>query len=159
MGVLADIKNRGVRETFFLICDGLKGLPDVVGNVWPLTTVQTCIIHLFRNTFRLLSKKDWDALKREVKPIYTAPKPNAAKAALENLDEKWEKKYGAIIWLWESVWEEFTPILDYDFSDPHRDLLNERDRIPQRPIPACGPSPRALPDRAGGAEVPVSCHS
>jgi transposase-like protein len=53
MSVLTDIKNRGVTDTFFLVCDGLKGLPDVVGNVWPLTTVQTCIIHLIRNTFKL----------------------------------------------------------------------------------------------------------
>jgi len=116
MSVLTDIKNRGVRDTFFLICDGLKGLPDVVGNVWARTTVQTCIIHLIRNTFRLASKKDWDALKRDVKPIYTAPNANAARAALEDLDEKWGKKYGAIIRLWESAWEEFIPFLDYDLE-------------------------------------------
>jgi putative transposase len=79
MSVLTDIKNRGVTDTFFLVCDGLKGLPEVVGNVWPLATVQTCIIHLIRNTFKLASKKDWDALKRDVKPIYTAPNPNAAR--------------------------------------------------------------------------------
>lgn len=114
MSVLTDIKNRGVTDTFFLVCDGLKGLPEVVGNVWPLTTVQTCIIHLIRNTFKLASKKDWDALKRDVKPIYTAPNPNAARAALEELTEKWGKKYGAIIRLWESAWEEFIPFLDYD---------------------------------------------
>ncbi|RCS61208.1 IS256 family transposase [Microbacterium sp. JB110] len=116
MSVLTDMKNRGVRDTFFLVCDGLKGLPEVVSNVWPLTTVQTCIIHLIRNTFRLASKKDWDALKRDVKPIYTAPNPNAARAALEDLDEKWGKKYGAIIRLWESAWEEFIPFLDYDIE-------------------------------------------
>ncbi|SNU02583.1 Transposase (or an inactivated derivative), partial [Ruaniaceae bacterium KH17] len=114
MSVLTDIKNRGVKDTFFLVCDGLKGLPEVVGNVWPLTTVQTCIIHLIRNTFRLASKKDWDALKRDVKPIYTAPNHNAARAALEDLDEKWGKKYAAIIRLWENAWEEFIPFLDYD---------------------------------------------
>jgi hypothetical protein len=45
MSVLTDIRNRGVRDVFFLVCDGLKGLPEVVGNVWPLTIVQTCIIH------------------------------------------------------------------------------------------------------------------
>lgn len=116
MSVLTDIKNRGVKDTFFLVCDGLKGLPEVVGNVWPLTTVQTCIIHLIRNTFRLASKKDWDALKRDVKPIYTAPNPNAARAALEDLDEKWGKKYAAIIRLWDSAWEEFIPFLDYDIE-------------------------------------------
>jgi putative transposase len=65
MSVLTDIKNRGVKDVFFLVCDGLKGLPEVVGNVWPLTTVQRCIIHLIRNTFRLASKKDWDALKKD----------------------------------------------------------------------------------------------
>ena len=69
MSVLTDMKNRGVTDTFFLGCDGLKGLPEVASNVWPMTTVQTCIIHLIRNTFKLASKKDWDALKRDVKPI------------------------------------------------------------------------------------------
>ena len=116
MSVLTDIKNRGVRDTFFLVCDGLKGLPDVVANVWPLTTVQTCIIHLVRNTFTLASKKDRDALKRDVRPIYTAVNPDAARSALDELTEKWGKKYGAIIRLWESAWEEFNPFLDYDLE-------------------------------------------
>jgi len=114
MSVLTDMKNRGVTDTFFLVCDGLKGLPEVVSNVWPLATVQTCIIHLIRNTFRLASKRDWDALKRDVKPIYSAPNPTAARAALDDLTEKWGKQYGAIIRLWESAWEEFIPFLDYD---------------------------------------------
>ena len=86
--LLTDIKNRGVKDTFFLVCDGLKGLPEVVTNVWPLTTVQTCIIHLIRNTFRLASKKDWDAITRDVRPIYTAPNAAAARAAVEELTER-----------------------------------------------------------------------
>jgi putative transposase len=114
MSVLTNIKNRGVKDSFFLVCDGLKGLPEVVGNVWPLTTVQTCIIHLIRNTFQLASKKDWDALKRDVKPIYTAPNAAAARMALEELTERWGKKYGAIVRLWENAWEEFIPFVDYD---------------------------------------------
>lgn len=114
MSVLTALKNRGVTDTFFLVCDGLKGLPDVVGNVWPLATVQTCIIHLIRNTFRLASKKDWDALKRDVKPIYSAVNADAARAALDELTQKWGKQYGAIVRLWESAWEEFIPFLDYD---------------------------------------------
>jgi putative transposase len=114
MSVLTDLRNRGVKDTFFVVCDGLKGLPDVVGNVWPLTTVQTCIIHLIRNTFRLASRRDWDALKHAVKPIYTAVNADAARAALDELTEKWGAKYGAIIRLWNNAWEEFTPFLDYD---------------------------------------------
>lgn len=114
MSVLTDIKNRGVKDTFFLVCDELKGLPEVVGNVWPLTTVQTCIIHLIRNTFRLASKKDWDALRRDVKPIYTAVNAAEARAAFEELTERWGRKYGAIVRLWDNAWEEFIPFLDYD---------------------------------------------
>ncbi len=114
MSGLTDIKNRRVTDTFFLVCDGLKGLPEVIFIVWPLTTILRCIIHLIRNTFRPASKKAWDALKRDVKPIYTAPNHTAAKAAPESLEEKWGKRYAAITWLWTSPWEEFIPFLDYD---------------------------------------------
>jgi transposase-like protein len=114
MAVLTDLKNRGVHDVFFLVCDGLKGLPEVVANVWPLATVQTCIIHLIRNTFRLASKRDWDALKRDVRPIYTAVNAQAARAALEEMTAAWGSKYAAIIRLWENAWQEFIPFLDYD---------------------------------------------
>jgi putative transposase len=114
MSVLTDLKNRGVRDTFFVVCDGLKGLPEVVGNMWPQTIVQTCIIHLIRNTFRLASKRDWDALRRDVKPVYTAVNAAAARAAFDELAERWGGRYPAIIRLWESAWEEFIPFLDYD---------------------------------------------
>ena len=99
---------------FFLVCDGLKGLPEVVGNVWPLTTVQTCIIHLIRNTFRLASKRDWDALKRDVKPIYTAVNADRRPGRPGRADRKWGARYPAIIRLWDNAWEEFIPFLDYD---------------------------------------------
>jgi transposase-like protein len=114
MSVLTDLRNRGIKDVFFLVCDGLKGLPEVVSNVWPLTTVQTCIIHLIRNTFRLASKKDWDALRRDVKPIYTAVNADTARAALDDVEDKWGKRYPAVIRLWRNAWAEFIPFLDYD---------------------------------------------
>ena len=114
MAVLTEIKNRGVNDVFFLVCDGLKGLPDAVNNVWPLTTVQTRIIHLLRNTFRLASKRDWDELKRDVLPIYTAANAAAARVALDELAEKWGTRYRAMIGLWENAWAEFIPFLDDD---------------------------------------------
>jgi putative transposase len=114
MSVLVDLKNRGVRDVLFLVCDGLKGLPEVVANVWPQTVVQTCVVHLIRNTFRLVGRQDWDAVKRDIKPIYTAPRPDAALAAMTELEQKWGKKYGAMIRLWRNAWEEFAPFLDYD---------------------------------------------
>ena len=114
MSVLTDLRNRGVRDVFFVVCDGLKGLPEVVGNVWPETIVQTCIIHLIRNTFRLSSRRDWDALKRDMKPIYTAVNADAARTAFDELAERWGQRYPAIVRLWDSAWAEFIPFLDYD---------------------------------------------
>jgi transposase-like protein len=116
MSVLTDLRNRGVKDVFFVVCDGLKGLPEVVANAWPAAIVQTCIVHLIRNTFRLASKRDWDALKRDVKPIYTAVNAAAARAALDELTEKWGQRYAAVIRLWENAWTEFIPFLDYDIE-------------------------------------------
>jgi len=114
MAVLTDLRNRGVKDTFFLVCDGLKGLPEVVSNVWPQAIVQTCIIHLIRNTFRLTSRKYWDEIKRDIKPIYTAVNATAARAAFDDLSEKWGPRYPAVIRLWDNAWAEFIPFLDYD---------------------------------------------
>ncbi|MDG4805226.1 IS256 family transposase [Micromonospora sp. WMMD1120] len=116
MSVLTDLRNRGVKDVFFLVCDGLKGLPEVVTNVWPRTVVQTCIIHLIRNTFRLTSRRYWDELKRDIKPIYTAVNADAAKAAFDDLAEKWGGRYPAVIRLWDNAWAEFIPFLDYDLE-------------------------------------------
>jgi putative transposase len=114
MSVLTDLRNRGLKDVFFLVCDGLKGLPDVVTNVWPRTVVQTCIIHLIRNTFRLTSRRYWDELKRDIKPIYTAVNATTARAAFNDLAEKWGARYPAVIRLWDNAWTEFIPFLDYD---------------------------------------------
>jgi transposase-like protein len=116
MSVLTDLRNRGIKDVFFLVCDGLKGLPEVAGNVWPQAIVQTCIVHLIRNTFRLASRRDWDALKRDLKPIYTAVNAAAARDALSDLAERWGQRYPAIIRLWHNAWEEFIPFLDYDIE-------------------------------------------
>ena len=114
MSVLAELKNRGVADVFFVVCDGLKGLPDSVEAVFPQAVVQTCIIHLIRNTFRYASKKYWGQLAADLKPIYGAPSPEAAWAAFEEFEEKWGKPYPAISQLWRGAWEQFIPFLDYD---------------------------------------------
>ena len=112
--VLTELKNRGVEDIFFVICDGLKGLPDSVGAVYGQAIVQTCVIHLIRNTFRYASKKYWGQIATDLKPIYGAPTREAAWRAFEEFDEKWGKPYPAISGLWRSAWEQFTPFLDYD---------------------------------------------
>jgi putative transposase len=114
MSVLTDLKNRGVRDAFFVVCDGLKGLPEVVTTVWPQTIVQTCLIHLIRNTFRLTSRTYWDELKRDIRPIYTAVNETAARSAFEAMAAKWGQRYPAVVRLWDNAWTEFIPFLDYD---------------------------------------------
>jgi transposase-like protein len=114
MAVLTDLKNRGVADVFFVVCDGLKGLPASVNTVWPDAIVQTCIIHLIRGSFRYASRKYWEELSRDLRPIYTAPSEAAALAALDALDAKWGARYPAMINLWRNAWTEFIPFLDYD---------------------------------------------
>ena len=112
--VLSEIKNRGTRDVLMVVCDGLKGLPDAVNSVWEKTIVQTCIVHLLRNSFKYASKKDWAEVAKDLKPVYTAPSEAAALDAFAEFSGKWEKRYPAIIRLWENAWAEFTPFLQFD---------------------------------------------
>src|SRR6266487_300778 len=112
--VLTEIKNRGVADCCIVVCDGLTGLPDAIATVWPQAITQTCVVHLLRNSFRYASRKDWAAIARDLKPIYTAPTEAAALEALAGFAAAWEARYPAIIRLWEHAWAEFVPFLTFD---------------------------------------------
>lgn len=112
--VLSEIKNRGTQDVCIVVCDGLKGLPDAIANVWPAAITQTCVIHLLRNSFRYASKRDWAAIAKDLKPVYTAVSESAALEAFATFAEKWEKRCPAIIKLWENAWAEFVPFLAFD---------------------------------------------
>src|SRR3989440_7587088 len=112
--VLTEIKNRGVRDVLMLVCDGLKGLPDAVNTVWDKTIVQTCVIHLLRNSFKYTSKRDWPELAKDLKLIYTAPSADAALDAFAEFSDKWERRCPAVIRLWTDAWAEFVPFLAFD---------------------------------------------
>src|SRR5215216_3204076 len=112
--VLTELKNRGVEDVCIVVCDGLKGLPDAIGATWPAALTQTCVIHLLRNSFRFASRRDWPALARDLKPIYTAPTEAAALERLAEFASVWEDRYPAIVKLWESAWAEFVPFLGFD---------------------------------------------
>jgi putative transposase len=71
--VLTELKNRGVADVCIVVCDGLAGLPDAITAVWPAAVTQTCVVHLLRNSFRYASRRDWAAIAKDLKPIYTAP--------------------------------------------------------------------------------------
>jgi putative transposase len=111
MSVLAELKARGVADVCIVCCDGLTGLPDAIGAIWPQATVQLCVVHLIRASLRYASRKYWTPLTRDLRPVYTAADEQAAAAALEAFAATWEGRYPAIVKLWRAHWEEFVPFL------------------------------------------------
>jgi putative transposase len=111
--VCTELRNRGVEDVLMAVCDGLKGLPDAIGEVWPRTVVQTCVIHLLRASFRYASRAHWDAIARALRPVYTAATEAAALERFLEFAETWGVKYPAIVRLWENAWAEFVPFLAF----------------------------------------------
>jgi len=113
LGVLTELRNRGVADVLMLCCDGLKGLPDSARAVWPLVDVQLCVVHLVRNSLRFASKKHWGPITKQLKAIYTAPSLAAAENAFEEFAEAWEAKYPAMVKSWRDTWDDFIPFLEF----------------------------------------------
>jgi len=110
---LSELKGRGVADVCIVCCDGLTGLPDAIGVVWPQAVVQLCVVHLIRASLRYASRKYWAPLAKDLRQIYTAADEAAAAAALEAFAAAWGDRYPAIIKLWRSHWAEFTPFLAF----------------------------------------------
>jgi putative transposase len=113
VSVLSELKSRGVADVCIVCCDGLTGLPDAIGLIWPHAVVQLCVVHLIRASLRYASKKDWTPLTQSLRPIYTAVDEAAATAALDVFAERWQARYPAIVKLWRAHWVEFTPFLAF----------------------------------------------
>ena len=113
VGVMNELRNRGIADVLVLCCDGLKGLPDAAKASWPLVDVQLCVVHLVRNSLRYASKKHWGQITRELREIYTAPSVGAAEVTFEAFAERWEPIYPAMIKTWRDTWEDFEPFLNF----------------------------------------------
>ncbi|WP_405166540.1 IS256 family transposase [Nocardia sp. NBC_01499] len=112
--ILTELKNRGVDDVCMLVCDGLKGLPEAIGQTWPAAVVQTCIVHLLRASFSYAGRQDWAVIAKALKPVYTAATEAAALERFYEFAEVRGAKYPAIVRLWETSWAEFTPFLAFD---------------------------------------------
>jgi putative transposase len=112
--VLTEIRNRGTKDVLMVVCDGLKGFPEAIAAVWPAAVTQTCIVHLLRNSFRYASRRDWDKLAKDLRPVYTAASEAEALERFAEFAGTWETRYPAIIKLWENAWAEFVPFLAFD---------------------------------------------
>jgi putative transposase len=114
MQVLTDLKTRGVRDILICCVDGLKGFPEAIEAVFPQTTVQTCIVHLIRQSLRYVPRRQYDQVVKDLRPVYTAVDADAALAALEDFDEKWGGQLPVIVQAWRNNWEYIIPFMAFE---------------------------------------------
>jgi putative transposase len=120
--VMNELKNRGVEDILIAVVDGLKGFPDAINAVFPETTVQTCIVHLLRNSLYFASWKERRELATKLKSIYCALDDKEAEASLTDFENgDWGKKYPAIGQIWRRDWQEIIPF--YAFPKDVRRIL------------------------------------
>lgn len=113
MGVLTDIKARGVQDLLITATDNLNGFTDTIKNVFPESKTQICVVHQIRNACRYVVWKDKKEFTKDMKNIYDAPTKSAAKAALGDFAQKWEHKYSYAIKSWRDNWEELTAFYEF----------------------------------------------
>ena len=113
MGVLTDLRNRGVQDILIACMDGLTGFPDAVRAVFPQTRIQLCIVHMVRNSTKYVSYKDLKAVCRDLKRIYSAPSEDEALLALDDFGAAWDSKYPMIRRSWESHWNDLNEFFQY----------------------------------------------
>ena len=111
--MLTELRNRGMLDALIVCCDGLKGLPESIRATWPQATVQTCVVHMVRNSLTYASKKDWQPITRAMRQIYTASTVEVAEQYFAEFAAEWRAKYPAMIQSWERAWAEFVPFLEF----------------------------------------------
>ena len=113
LGVLTDLKARGVEDILITATDNLNGFTETIKQVFPESNTQICVVHQIRNSSRYVVWKDKKAFTKDMKQIYDAPTKQAARAALEDLANTWGRKYPYAIKSWEDNWEELTVFFDF----------------------------------------------
>ncbi len=114
MKVFNDLKTRGVDDMLIAVTDGLKGMGEALGAVFPRTTLQTCIVHLIRSSLDYASWKDRKGLAAALRPIYTAPSAEAAEAALDDFEQgPWGRKFPTVVAAWRRAWDKVIPFFAF----------------------------------------------
>jgi putative transposase len=113
LAVLTELKQRGVRDVLICCVDGLKGFPEAIEAVFPQAWVQTCIVHLIRQSLRFVPDKHRRKVAHDLKPIYTAVDADAAAEALAEFEHGWGERYPMIGNTWRETWEHVIPFLAF----------------------------------------------
>ena len=113
LSVLTDLHNRGVQDILICCVDGLKGLPEAIAAIFPKTEIQLCVIHQIRNSLKYIASKDQKEFMSDLKLVYKANSKDLAESELENLEEKWGKKYALVIKSWNNNWHNLSAYFRY----------------------------------------------
>jgi transposase-like protein len=113
LSVFNELKNRGVQDCFIACVDGLKGLPEAIEAVFPVTQVQLCIVHKLRNSLKYVPWKERKAVAKDLRAIYAAATLTEAELALQRFSERWDAKYPAIGPSWRADWQRLTVFFNY----------------------------------------------
>ena len=113
LGMLNDLKNRGVKDVLFFCVDGLPGFKEAIHAVFPEAQIQRCVIHMLRNSFKYVNYKDLKKFSSDFKNVYNAPSEGIALAELETIKETWGKKYPYAISNWEHNWEDVNSFFQF----------------------------------------------
>ena len=113
LGILTELKQRGVQDILALCADGLTGLPQAVEAAFPRTIFQTCIVHMIRSSMRLVPWQERKKLCAKLREVYTAPNAQAAGLALDAFEAEYGRRYPRIAPAWRARWEELTPFLSF----------------------------------------------
>ncbi len=113
LGVLNELKNRGVKEVLIFSIDGLPGLSSAISSVYPKSEIQRCLVHQIRNSLRYASYKDRKEMAKDLKEIYKAPTEEMGKLGLDRFEDKWGKKYPYVVKSWRDNWEELSTLFKY----------------------------------------------
>ena len=112
MGVLNDIKTRGVDDILVICVDGLRGFPEAVAAIYPQADVQVCVVHMIRHTVMFIPHKDREAFCKDLQHVYGALSEEAGREALREVGERWPH-YKAYLKNWENKWENIAPFFSY----------------------------------------------
>jgi len=121
LSVLTDLNNRGLEDVLIACTDNLKGFTEAILSIFPKAQVQKCIVHQIRNSLKYVASKDQKEFMRDLKPVYRAATKDLAEDALLALEEKWCKKYPAVIESWQNNWEELSQYFEY--TEPIRKII------------------------------------
>jgi len=113
LGVITDLKLRGVEDILIACIDNLKGFDEAICTVYPYTEIQTCVVHQIRNSIKYVASKDQKIFMADLKPVYRADNEAQALTELESLKEKWNKKYPMVISSWENNWPKLSTYFKY----------------------------------------------